>query len=74
MDTWNIIDATDHFDDLLLNALDHRPQRIEQFGRGAVVVMDAGDYQRLVERYRAATASQTGQVEDAADLARGSAE
>jgi prevent-host-death family protein len=74
MDTWNIIDATDHFDDLVLNALDHRPQRIEQFGRGAVVVMDAGDYEKLVERYRAATASPRGQIEDAADHPRDSAE
>lgn len=48
MQTWNIIDATDHLDELILNAIEHRPQRVEMFGLGAVVVMNAEDYARLV--------------------------
>jgi hypothetical protein len=48
MQTWNLIDAQNHLEDLIQSALDHRPQRIELgFGVGAVVMLDEGDFARL---------------------------
>ncbi|AMJ60421.1 type II toxin-antitoxin system Phd/YefM family antitoxin [Bosea sp. PAMC 26642] len=48
IDRWPLADARTKFDDLMRRALETGPQRVTVHGRDTVIVLDVGDYERLV--------------------------
>lgn len=48
VDRWPLADAKAKFDDLLRRALESGPQRVTVSSRDTVIVLEAGQYERLV--------------------------
>ena len=47
MNTWKLEDAKNRFSEVVRMALAQGPQRVTRNGRDAVVVLSAGEYERL---------------------------
>ncbi len=48
MKRWKLEDAKNQFSEVVRRALEHRPRHVTRNGKGAVVVISAEDYARLV--------------------------